>query len=233
MISPIKTRSKQLPPIQVSKWLDIPVLLDKKEMANLIEHLGVFSIFLTSSVLEKGKGYLSAEDFLLKYAEYVDQIQQGKDLNEDPFRSFFSAIFTRSPDCLYSLLLANNKELLRVETPVVQLQPHRIHFSKEDHKFRSMNFGLDTISWGIQFSYPQLFQDAQKNIHKTKDSEAFPNTELFHMIQQWVRHHTVATPFIVNEKRVNVPMRLGKQCFSWINNHPHLKNLGLSVKIEV
>lgn len=232
MIPQLKSYSIQKPPLQVSKWLDLPVLLDADEMASLFQQLQPFYIFLTSAVVKKGEGFISSEHFLKKYSEYIEEIKNGKIINEDLFRTIFSAIFTTSTECLYSLTLADDKELLRIEKPVVQLQPHRIHFSKEDFKFRSMNFGMDTISWGIQFSYPQLFQDQQKNVHKTKDSEEFPNTKLFQGIQQWVRYHTVPTPFIVNGNRVNVPMRLGKHCFSWINHHPHLQTLGLSVKNE-
>ncbi len=43
--------------------------------------------------------------------------------------------------------------------------------------------------------------------------------------KQWVRDNTRATPFSVEGKKINATMRLGKNCFSWINHHPQLKNL--------
>jgi hypothetical protein len=48
-------------------------------------------------------------------------------------------------------------------------------------------------------------------------------------MQQWVRSHTIATPFEVEGKKVNVPIRLGKECLSRINSHPQLQAKGLRV----
>jgi len=45
---------------------------------------------------------------------------------------------------------------------------------------------------------------------------------LFQKIKVWIRDNTRATPFLVDGERKNVPMRLGKKCFSWINTHPGL-----------
>jgi hypothetical protein len=48
------------------------------------------------------------------------------------------------------------------------------------------------------------------------------NAQLFQKIKQWVRDTTRATPFVVDGKKTNVPIRLGKTSFSWIHNHPQL-----------
>lgn len=229
MTSSLRQGSKQESPMQASKWLSTAILIDLDEMKALFAFLGDFDIFITSCLVTKGEGSIPHQLFLSKYGEYIRDIQEGMISDEGMYRSFFSSVFTTTVDSLYSLPTGDTQELIRVAKPVIQLQPHRIHYSKVDEKFRSMNYGPDSITWGIQFSYPQLFQDPQKEIHQTKDQDQFPNTKLFQQLQYWIRHHTSATPFMLNEKKINLPMRLGKNCFSWINQHPHLKKLGVGV----
>ena len=87
-----------------------------------------------------------------------------------------------------------------------------------------------SIHWGIQFSYPQIFQ--RGNVFtKVSDPQQFPNTSLFTKLVQWLRTHTVPTTFIWEGKKIATPFRLGKQCFSWINAHPQLKEHGIFVHV--
>ncbi|NGX60374.1 MAG: hypothetical protein KR126chlam3_01547, partial [Chlamydiae bacterium] len=136
-------------------------------------------------------------------------------------------VFTASPDLLYAMPLKENKYLIKAKRPVIQLQRH--HFIYSDG-FYSGIIGEKSITWGIQFSYPQLFLDTKTGIiGKVEKNDRFPNTALFQRLTKWVRDNTSATPFCIKEKRVNQPIRLGKKCFSWINNHPELKERGLYV----
>lgn len=215
-------------PMQASKWLQSQVLLSSDEMTALFAALGNFDIFQTSSVLKQDEGRVSHKVFLKCYKAYVDALQQGKTPEESSYK-LFSAVFTADPDSLYAALVGDDKQLIRVCRPVIQLQAHRMDYSSADGKFRSMTFGTDSIFWGIQFSYPQLFQDKQSLQIKQATNAEFINAGLFQKLQRWVRHHTAPTPFIVNGVKVNVPMRLGKECFAWINQHPQLNQRGLIV----
>jgi hypothetical protein len=67
-------------------------------------------------------------------------------------------------------------------------------------------------------------------VEAVKETPSFPNTVLFHQIQRWMRGATIPTPFLVDGKGVNVPLRLGKRCLSWINTHAQLKAKGIRVK---
>ena len=107
----------------------------------------------------------------------------------------------------------------------MQLQPARLRYSKESEDFQIGVFG-EGISWGIQFSYPFLFQDENHEICKV--DESFPNTHLFLTLQRFIRKKTKATPFLIGEKRINVPVRLGLNCFSWINRHPDFKGVAVA-----
>ncbi len=218
--------------LQASKWLQIQILFETDELRDLFEDLGDFYICLANCVTPKNHGTISKEEFLGQYQNYIDLLKKGETSNMSPFRKMFSSIFTTSLECLYTIPLENDQQLIRVATPVIQLQPHQLDYSPQDLKFRPMILGLDSISWGIQFSYPQLYQNIiTKEVFTIKENNQFPNTLLFKKIQKWVRKYTIPTPFVVEGKVCNVPMRLGKKCLTWINNHPQLIRKDISVKI--
>jgi len=217
-------------PMQASKWLSQAILVDANEMASLFDFLGDFYIFLVSSVVDENQGEVAKEEFLKTYSQYIEELKSGLVPNEKNYRHFFSSVFTATGEHLYALPLEDDKQLIRIAKPVVQLQSHKIGYSSADEKFRSGSYGSDAISWGLQFSYPQLYQDNKTHeVFQVKNNAQFPNTELFQKIQKWVRNNTVPTPFLINEKQLNVPMRLGKQCFGWINSHPQLIEKGIMI----
>lgn len=227
----IRNSPQPEPPMQASKWLSIPVLIDREEMESLFEALGSFYIYEVSQVQSEGKEIMPAKDFLQVYEKYIQALKQGEIPAETLYRAVFSSIFTASTDPLYALQLPNGKHLIRVSKPVIQLQPNSIDYSPHDGKFRSGVFSLHSVLWGIQFSYPQLYLDPiSKQPFKVVENEEFPNTRLFHILQRWIREHTIPTPFLVEGKIVNVPIRLGKKCLEWIRHHPQLAKKNLQIR---
>lgn len=216
--------------LQASKWQQIPVLIDENEMEALLSELGQFWIVRTSGVIPEGEEVISQGDFLHAYEHYIHALKKGEITQDPRIRLYFSAVWTTFPEALYRVMLNNNQGLVKVVQPVIQLQAHRFDYSFADQTFRSMVMGYDSVSWGIQFSYPHLYQDDDLNVLKVKETSQFPNTALFKKLQQWVRNHTIATPFEVEGKKVNVPIRLGKKCLQWINDHPQLQAKGLRVR---
>jgi hypothetical protein len=229
--SPLNVRAQMAPPLQVSKWLKCPVLLDVHEMESLLSELGHFWIFLTGGVVPQDGGQISKSEFLGRYEDYVEALKGGSLPDEAIMRSFFSSVWTIDPEMVYGVKMGDGRQIIGVEKPVVQLQPHRFDYSLVDGKFRSMVFGSDTILWGIQFSYPQLYQNIKLEVKQVRETAEFPNTAFFRSLQRWIRQNTVATPFLVGEQRTNVPIRLGKGCFDWINQHPQLAAKNLRVAI--
>lgn len=217
-------------PLQVSKWLKIQVLLDTEEMGKLLIDLGDIIIALTGCVCNLDEGFILKESFLGCYKRYIDELKERQIPDESHFRSFFSATFTVALDHLYAVMVNDGKHIIRACKPVVQLQSHRMIYSPEDGKFRSMVFGLESIAWGIQFSYPQLYQDAATHdVMQVGVSSSFPNTILFRHLQKWMREHTVPTRFEIEGKRMTLPVRIGKSCMKWINRHPQLTLKGFKV----
>jgi len=228
-LSTLKTET----PLQASKWLKRQLLIDTEEMASLFQSLGEFEIYQIGCVNKVGEGRISHEEFLEHYRHYVDALKAGELPDDADYRGYFSSVLTLSPDCLYAVPIGTDQQLIRIAKPVIQLQTHLLGFSPVDGKFRPMVMGNDSILWGIQFSYPQLcLNNTTQEIEKVNDHDDFFNTVLFKRFQSWVRRHTIPTPFKVGEEIVNVPVRLGKECLSWINRHPQLMKKCLLVETQ-
>lgn len=218
-------------PLQASKWVQIQALLDPSEMRMLFEAMGECSLYLVGRVLPKGEEKVSIEHFLEEYTRYVQVLRMGSPADAmTEFRAAFTLVLTKAEDHLFLSEIPGDRVIARASLPVVQMQLHTIGYSAIENKFRPMVLGAGNLHWGIQLSYPQLFQHPHtKEIISVFQQTCFPNTPLFRVIQQWMRTHTVPTPFIAQEKRINVPMRLGKNCFSWIHEHTQMHSMGIHV----
>ncbi len=215
--------------LQVSKWLHWQVLLDEKEMAALFAHLPAFTIHIVSSLVQEPHGRVSKEQFLEEYTTYTGALKRGEEPDEKRSRPFFSSVLTREQDSLYAMK-AGTKYLIKPLLPVIQLQLHHIFLSSVDGKFYPMVHAVDSITWGVQFSYPQIFQDPRtRDFGKVDGSPRFPNTPLFADLSKWMRKATLPTPFVLNGQKINLPIRLGKECWPWIASHPHLVRKGIAV----
>lgn len=232
VIIPIEPNQKA--PLRASKWQQLFVLLDADEMTQLLTALAPLHLYMAGMVLPRGAGELSQAQFMDIYRQYVDALAGGKTVNDGVIRSAFSTLWTRSADQLSVAALGEHEQLIRPGNPVIQLRPHRFSYSTHDQKFRSMVLGANSISWGIQFAYPQILQNpVTQEIMTITDNSQFPNTALFKALQRWVRHNTLPTPFVVDGHRTNVPIRLGKACFAWINRHPQLAAHSLNVQVSL
>ncbi len=209
--------------MRASKWLKHQVLLDESEMRDLFAALSPFEIFVVSEPVTRETLQIEKEDFLQKYAAYVNALKAGILPEERELRRYFSAVFTSTREALYAMEAGKERYLVKTIKPVVQLQIHHFFVSNIDGKFHSMVLGKDSITWGIQFSYPQIFQSPTTYAYaKVDNSQEFPNTALFHRLVKWLRSHTLPTPFVFQNKRSNEPIRIGRNCLQWIERHPGL-----------
>ena len=120
--------------------------------------------------------------------------------------------------------------IIKAKEPVVQLGLHHFTFSAQQKAFHSMVHSEEAVTWGLQFSYPQLYSNSIDNdlieIYKDRGN---PNTQLFQTLAKWMRAHTTPTPFIVEGKPLNATFRLGKQSQVWVKVHPQLEHFRLSL----
>lgn len=217
-------------PLQVSKWLEHPFLLDFEEMQELVSIMGeVF--FCPAGVPVGHKEFLVLkETFLARYRDYIECLKKKRPLKDKELRRYFCQYVTSSLEMMYALKIGEDRFLIKPQKPIIQMQYHQFFVSKLDGKFHSMVLSEDSISWGIQLSYPQIYQDPNlASYSKVIESEEFPNTSLFKKIIQWLRYNTIPTPFELEGKRTNATFRIGKKCLPWIHQHSGLQAKGLLV----
>ena len=216
--------------LQTSKWLSHRALVDIGEMGALLESLPPFSIYNVSEIVSLQSACISSEDFLAKYIDYVTDLKAGIFLDEAPLKSTFSCVFSASSNALYAMKVKEGQYIIKPIKPVVQLSFHHFIFSPEHLQFHSMVHSKRSISWGLQFSYPQIYSNSLSGdvIEVFKNREN-PNTKLFEALAKWMRKATMPVPFLLDSKKVHASFRLGKGCFRWIDAHPHLASAGLKV----
>lgn len=218
--------------LNVSKWIKHQVLLSKNEMTELVAHLGDVSLYNISEVVSEENCVISKEDFLEQYGVYTDSLKEGKIPDEKKLRRYFSSVISITPDVLYAMEVKPGGYLVKPIRPVIQLQLHHFLPSDMDGKYYPMVLGNESITWGIQFSYPQIFQHPQTKVFsKVTDDSEFPNTPIFMRLIKWLRSYSVPTTFIWKEKATSVPIRIGKEALGWISSHLQLQKKGITVRV--
>ncbi len=229
MSFPIRVSTpKQEGLLQVSKWLKFQVLLDPEEMRELLDR----DLYLVnaSEIISSSEALVAKEHFLEEYATYANALAQGRVPNETEFRSLFSTTLTADLAALYAIEVKQDRYLLKQIQPVIQMQAHSFFYSRIDGKFHPLVLSAESVTWGIQLAYPQLYQDPKtQKIVKVFEGDAFANTQLFQQMQRWMRDATLPTPFEVNGVRTNSTIRIGKKAMKWIENHPQLKEKEVNV----
>jgi hypothetical protein len=219
--------SKKIVPLQVSKWVKVPVLVDVSEMKQLLNELPSFKIYDVQRITEPDEGIYEPAFFLEKYEHYIAYLKRGEVPPTNEFRAIFSAAWSVTEKAIYALPAQEGRRLLKVSQPSVQTQLNQIRYSQQDKTFRTQVYSNDSISWGIQLGFPHLFLDP--TTHEASSTREFANMPLFLTIQRWIRLATLPTPFLVQGERINAPIRLGKECFAWIHTHPQLIANGIEI----
>ncbi len=203
---------------QGSKYLKYQVLCDAQELRNLFNRLSPFWIYPLTGL---GDGEpLEKERFLAEYGGWIEGIKAGKIPSDADLKRLLACAFTAETEALWKQEVPGGRFIIKMAGPMIQVQAHFFTFSPLDRVYRPMTMGSNSIFWGLQFSFPQIYQEP-KTMELMEVDES-KNSELFQIIKQWVRDETRPTPFIHEEKKTNVPIRLGKNCFPWIHLHPQL-----------
>lgn len=195
-------------------------------MKTFLSALSPHAFYNVSEVVSDDEAVITDEMFLEQYRKYIASIKRG----ETPDRRYFSSVVSVTPDVLYAMEIKPGAYLIKPIQPVVQLQLHQFLPSEIDGKYYPMVLGNDSVTWGLQFSYPQIFQHPQTKIFSRVGAEC-PNTALFTQMAKWLRNHTVPTTFIWKEKTTSVPIRIGKEALQWIHLHPQLQSKGIRVRV--
>jgi len=204
---------------QAAKWLKVQALLDGVELQQLLEALMPHELFPLSGTYALEQ--LPLKNFVPEYRGWIEQLQQGV----VPQPMLKALCLTRDPEAIWLQQMPNSLYAVKPCRPYIQIQVHCMQYS--DGQFRSMTFGPETIFWGLQFAFPQVYQDPKTG--QFVDEDLGPNEVVFRDLRRWVREYTTPTPMLVDGKQINLPVRLGKNCKPWIQQHPQLKPRGLYV----
>jgi hypothetical protein len=210
---------------QASKYLKYQVLCEVDELSKLFKSIGDFSIYPLTGLTDGQE--ISKELFLLEYGSWTLALKEGRIPKDEELRKMLACAWTREPDALWKQEVPGKRYIIKMAKPLVQVQAHFFTYSALDEVFRPMSMGPNQIFWGLQFSFPQIYQHPKTM--ELLEVEEGANSELFKKIKLWVREETRATPFVVDGKKTNVPIRLGKGCFSWIHNHRQLQEQKIGV----
>lgn len=214
---------------QASKWIRISAFLDTNEIKDLFETLGG-SLHPLGRIISETDSQIPLDFFLTEYEEWMENLRKGNPPQEPELRKVLACAWSRIQDAFFLQEVKENKFLLRIRQPVVQINAHFFRYSPLDGEFRSKTFGQDAIFWGLEFSYPFVMQDAKTKQIQIVNAD-FENTQLFSGLRKWTRDHSRPTPFLVDGKKVSVPMRMGKEVEGWIHHHPSLKEQSLEVSL--
>lgn len=207
---------------QGSKWLKFQVLCDSDELQSLFENLRPFFIFPMTGIVDGNP--ISEKAFLKEWGSWISSLQQGRVPEAQELRTMLACAFVDHLSALWLQKIEGKGYLVKIGKPVIQVQAHWFTYSEIDGVFRPMSMGSESIFWGLQFSYPQIYQDP-----KTMEFLELEKGPLFEKLRLWVREATKATPFLVGGRRMNSSIRLGRRCFPWIASHPQLISHGIGV----
>jgi hypothetical protein len=213
---------------QAAKWLKVQALLSEEELKQLLQELAPIHLFpLTGSFL-LDELPLPIETFLRAYGSWIEQLKQGIAPTDDALKPYKAMLFTQDLQAVWLQPVAEQKYLVKPSAPFILVQVHQMTYSPVDQSFRPMTFGQESIFWGLQFAFPQVYQDPKTE--QFIEEDLGPTELAFRNLRRWIREFTTATPMWVEGQKMNLPIRIGKQCRSWINQHPQL--LAKHLKVE-
>jgi hypothetical protein len=216
---------------QAAKWLKVQALLDAPELADLFALAPSAQLYRLSGMFTAHETVLAPQDFCAVYGRWIERLKRGEPLDEVAMRPFAALGWSTSENevWLQEVPKASSSSLYLVKpsAPFIQIQIHWMHHSSVDGEFRPMVMSSDSIFWGLQFSFPQVYQDPKTL--ELLEVGGGTHSALFTELRRWMREHTVATPMWAHGAKTNLPIRIGKTCFAWIDSHPQLKSKGLAV----
>lgn len=207
---------------QGSKWLKIQALIDADEMQQMFASLGDFWIFSLNGIFNGDP--ISREDFLQNYTKIINTLKEGNLPSKELLKNNFACVIAENLQSLWLQKVGEQKFILKMSEPCVILQSHYFTYSNEDKTVRPMSMGENSIFWGFQILFPQIYQDP-----KSGDFVDIGPSLFFKTMQRFLRNASKPVVFKIGGQKINTSMRLGCNCYSWIGNHPQLKQQNIQI----
>lgn len=220
MTIPVSTASKETS-LKASKWLHVRMLLTPEELSDLLNQLGECYFVNIAKICKKDEVLLSTSTVLSDYTNYLD--------NPKDYRNRMSVALSKDLSPFYLIQVQENSVLCKLKTPAVRMQAFDFVYVAEQKEF-FMSHSLNATSWGIEFSFPQFYEDpvtkAPIEIFKDKLN---PNTILFKALQGFSRNFTKPAAFLFQGEKIIAPFRIGKKVINLVSHYESLKQVGLEV----
>ncbi len=205
-----------------AKWVSHTVLFSLSGLQELLTAINPYFLLPMAEPVAKERWCISQETLLEQYKRYLEEIKSSAALPAIAMRRFFSLTLTSSLEDVYAVSLAKERIFIKPRRPVIQIQLYRCYLSPAG-EFHPMILHPDSFSWGLQFSYPQIYEDPHTHqFFKVLLESEFNNTRTFKSIVSWIRTHTKPVPLSVKEKVLHAPFRIEKK-----SENPLLCHLGL------
>jgi len=215
-------------PFQASKWLYQRVLLTSTEIKNLFDLLGAPFFFFLSKKGEQQDLACSFDQFLTSYESYLTSLKF--DEKRVDKRDFFLAI-SKNLDPFYLMALNEQECVIKFKRPVILVELFSFHYLKNQDKFIEGAHLENEIRFGLQFSFPQFYQDffTRKAIEHYKD-QGCENTLYFKSLQRALRE--ISEPLYLRHpfgKQQRVSYRIGLGCKELIESHQDIKRQNIEI----
>lgn len=197
-----------------SKWQKLQVLLDPIEMRSLLQHLSPLCMLNISEVIPFGKISVTLDTFMNTYQKYIDMLR-GKIPKQKIVMTY---ALSQRIDNFCAIPVTKDHYICRALQPEIHLQTYEFLLDSKG-KVLPQVFSQETISWGIQFAYPAIFQDAYTMEVFSATRSSFIGWKLFGCLRNWLRIHSAPLTVQIQEKNIYLPVRLGKKAAAWIDEH--------------
>ncbi|PCI94021.1 hypothetical protein COB11_04430 [Candidatus Aerophobetes bacterium] len=216
--------------LRASKHQRVQVLMEASELRELFFHLGDFYVVESAKVKDPEQQVITKEDYLKRYALYIDHLKTKLDSPEKDILSPLSVCFSKVLDCFYMIDVGNNKALIKQKAPSVFVQPFSFHYDSESASIFTGVHTKDRIFWGLEFSFPQMYQDPKTfdTIEILKDKQN-PNTQLFKKLQSSLRKNTKPTSLNFSGVSKAFPFKLSQNSLAWVQDYPKLKQFNIQI----
>lgn len=206
--------------MRCSKWLKHAALLSTKEMEDFLSSLGSFFLIPAAGLVSLENWQITKEDFFLQYQSYVEWLTLHSELPSPASRKFFTLMHSSSLDDFYAVPTSSERFVIKARRPVIQIQLYHCFISRFDGQIHPMALSQESFSWGIQISYPQIYEDpVTHQFSKVMLAKDFNNTEVFKEMVQWFRKNTKPVSLEIKEQKIYAPFRIGKESENLVSSH--------------
>lgn len=212
--------------LHCSKWVKHAILLDKEEMESFWKVLDSSIMISPVQKVSKEKWQVSKEHFFAQYEKYLSWLRLEEEFPPPALRKEFTLMASSFVEAFYAVSVALDQFIIKARCPVIQIQTYHCFISKFDRKIYPMAMNADSFTYGLQISYPQIYEEPHTGKFKKMLLEKdFPNTILYKQIVQWLRNHTKPAIFFIGDKEEVAPFRVGKKDKDWMSDHKRFKKI--------